>query len=147
MPKINTINDFTTAVHTALAAAFPECCVEITSVTKTMECARTVLLSRQKIKQSFLHSIWSRILKKFSPEKRWKKSSDRSSAAAWLHYPIRKPVLMQMTLQILNLSRTISVISWLISSLTANFWQKCRIGITTDLPLSTISGMPLRKEF
>lgn len=68
MPKINTINDFTTAVHTALAAAFPECCVEITSVTKTMECARTVLLSRQKIKQSFLHSIWSRILKKFSPE-------------------------------------------------------------------------------
>lgn len=117
MPKINTINDFTTAVHTALAAAFPECCVEITSVTKTMECARTVLLSRHKIKQSFLHSIWSRILKKFSPEKRWKKSSDRSSAAARLHYPIRKPVLMQMTLQILNLSRTISVISWLISSL------------------------------
>lgn len=34
MPKINTINDFADAVHTALATEFPECKIEAVNVTK-----------------------------------------------------------------------------------------------------------------
>lgn len=48
MPTINTINDFAAVVHTALTAAFPECCVEMTNVTKNNGVCQTGITVQPK---------------------------------------------------------------------------------------------------
>jgi len=51
MPKINTINDFTAAVHTALAAAFSDHQIEIVNVTKNNDVHLTGLTIHPKNKK------------------------------------------------------------------------------------------------
>ena len=51
MPTIKTINDFTIAVHTALSAAFPECQIEPSNVTKNNDVHLTGLTIHPKNKK------------------------------------------------------------------------------------------------
>lgn len=91
MPKINTITDFTTAVLTALSAAFSDHRIDAVNVTKNNGVHLTGLTIQPKNKKVAPTFYMERILLHSNPDSHLQQSSIRSSATVQLRYPVPMP--------------------------------------------------------